>query len=867
MDKRIINTAGYAAAVMAAMAGLWLSSRYSYLLFHSLAELFSIAVAAAMFAVAWNSRRFSTNGYLTYVGIAFLSVAGLDLVHTLAYKGLGVFAGYGADLPTQLWIAARGVESLSLLISPIFLVRRVRPWPTLLTYLAVTGALLVVIFPLNAFPTCYVEGGLHPGLTPFKIVAEYVICGVLLASMGGLWTGRRRLSPNALALMIAAIGTTVLSELAFTRYISVYGDFNMAGHLLKVGSFLLIYKATVEATLKHPYEVLFRDLKQHEKTLQESQQRWATTLGSIGDAVIATDVEGKIAFMNAVAEEMTGWRLEEASVKPVTEIFNIINEQTRGEVENPVTKVLREGIIVGVANHTLLVRKDGTELPIDDSGAPIKDKDGNTVGVVLVFRDVSERRQIDEALRKERDFVSAVLDTAGALVIVLDSQGRITRFNRACEEITGYSATEVLGRVLWEFLVPPEELPGVRETWEALKAGDFPNTHENHWLARDRSRRLIAWSNTALTGEAGDLQYIIGTGVDITDHRQAEEALLRAKESWERTFASVPDLIAILDNQHQVLRVNEAMARRLGVKAEEAIGLRCYEVVHGLSEPPDFCPHSWTIKDSRQHIEEVHEDRLGGDFVVSTSPLHDDKGQMIGTVHVAHDITKRKKAEDALQKAHNELEIRVEERTAELTRAYEKLEIEMAERARVEEQLRQSHKMEAVGTLAGGIAHDFNNMLAAIIGNAELAMDDVPEEMTARHNLDQIFKAGMRARGLVRQILTFSRKTEHEHKPLPLTPLVNETFKLLRSSLPTIIEMRLNIETVSDVVLADPVQMQQVLMNLCTNAGDAMRAAGGRLELSLSPIRFSGGRPSTGDRYAAGHLRYPHGERHGTGHG
>ena len=336
-------------------------------------------------------------------------------------------------------------------------------------------------------------------------------------------------------------------------------------------------------------------------------------------------------------------------------------------------------------------------------------------------------RQIDEALQKERDFVSAVLNTEGAMVIVLDRQGRITRFNRACEGITGYSASEVLGRVFWEFLVPPEELSGIKEVWEALKTGDFPNTHENHWLAKDGSRRLVAWSNTVLTGETGDVLYVIGTGIDITDQREAEKELLRAKESWERTFASVPDLIAILDNQYQILRINNAMARRLGVKAEDAIGLPCYEVIHGLSEPPDYCPHSRTIKDGRQHVEEMREDRLRGYFMISTTPLHDDQGQMVGTVHVAHDITDRKMAQDALQKAHNDLELRVQERTAELTQAYERLETEMDERAKVEEQLRQSQKMEAIGTLAGGIAHDFNNILAAILGFTEMAIDDVPD--------------------------------------------------------------------------------------------------------------------------------------------
>src|SRR5271157_1744501 len=206
---------------------------------------------------------------------------------------------------------------------------------------------------------------------------------------------------------------------------------------------------------------------------------------------------------------------------------------------------------------------------------------------------------------------------------------------------------------------------------------------------------------------------------------------------------------------------------------------------------------------------------------------------------VIHDITERKEAEEALRRTHDQLEQRVQERTAELSQAYKNLETEMAERTKVEEQLRQAHKMEAIGTLAGGIAHDFNNILAIIIGNAELAIDEVPEEMGARHNLDQIFKAGMRGRNLVRQILTFSRKTEYERKPLRLEPLVRETFDLLRASLPTTIGITLNLKTSDDVVLADATQIQQVLMNLCKNAADAMRVAGGQLEVSLAENRFT----------------------------
>ena len=150
-----------------------------------------------------------------------------------------------------------------------------------------------------------------------------------------------------------------------------------------------------------------------------------------------------------------------------------------------------------------------------------------------VQTDVTERRRGEEELRKERDFSTAVLNTAGALVIVLDQQGTITRFNRACEEATGYLSAEVLGRMFMEFLIPPEEVQGVQQAWNALSAGSFPNQYENHWVAKDGSRRLIAWSNTAITREDGSIEYIIGTGVDITERKRAEEALRHANQCLE----------------------------------------------------------------------------------------------------------------------------------------------------------------------------------------------------------------------------------------------------------------------------------------------------------------------------------------------
>ena len=159
--------------------------------------------------------------------------------------------------------------------------------------------------------------------------------------------------------------------------------------------------------------------------------------------------------MNTVAEGLTGWTLEEAAAKPVTEVFSIINEQTRSQVENPVTKVLREGMIVGLANHTVLMRKDGSEVPIDDSGAPIKDEDGNASGVVLIFRDVTERKRADKALREsEERFKTLTQATFEGLAITED--GKFIDGNDQLFRMLGYRREEMVGKEISEFIAPED---------------------------------------------------------------------------------------------------------------------------------------------------------------------------------------------------------------------------------------------------------------------------------------------------------------------------------------------------------------------------------------------------------------------------
>jgi hypothetical protein len=249
------------------LVAVLLTRLHSYLLFHSIAELFSIVVAIAVFIYAWNARHIMRNNYLLVIGIAFLFYGILDLIHTLSYNGMGVFATYDSNLPTSLWVALRYLLAISFLIAPLLTGKVLKPWLILVLYFIVTTLLLFSIFYWHIFPLCYVEGS---GLTPFKIISEYIICCIFILSAVVLCRKRSDFTPRVFWLMTSAVLVSVFSEVAFTRYIGVYSLANLLGHLLEVVAFYLIYEAVLFTGFRQPVEVLFRDLNKANEALRES---------------------------------------------------------------------------------------------------------------------------------------------------------------------------------------------------------------------------------------------------------------------------------------------------------------------------------------------------------------------------------------------------------------------------------------------------------------------------------------------------------------------------------------------------------------------------------------------------------------------
>ncbi|SDF67583.1 MASE3 domain-containing protein [Sporolituus thermophilus] len=267
--KWLINSTKTGAALLLLILLSAYISFTNYLLFHSLIELFSVIIAFSVFIIAVNTHKIATNNYFMFVGIAYGFVGGFNLLHALAYKGMGIFASGGANLATQLWVITRYIESVSLLIAPLFFYRPLRLTAVLAAYTAVSGLLLLSVFYWQIFPDCFIDS--H-GLTFFKKLSEYIICVILLLAFEVTWSHKKYYHPTVLPFLLLVFLTTIMAELCFTFYVDVYGLSNMFGHLFKFASFYFTYKAMVATNLQEPHKLLYYKLGAAKQEIEERKQ-------------------------------------------------------------------------------------------------------------------------------------------------------------------------------------------------------------------------------------------------------------------------------------------------------------------------------------------------------------------------------------------------------------------------------------------------------------------------------------------------------------------------------------------------------------------------------------------------------------------
>jgi two-component system, cell cycle sensor histidine kinase and response regulator CckA len=417
-------------------------------------------------------------------------------------------------------------------------------------------------------------------------------------------------------------------------------------------------------------------------------------------------------------------------------------------------------------------------------------------------KDRCKRRQAEEALRESEGRYRRLLESVTNYVYTVQvDNGRpvATSHSPGCTAVSGYTPEEyAVDPDLWLRMVHEDDRQAVLDQAGQVIAGMMPPPIEHRIINKDGR---ICWiQNTPVPRrdlEGGLIAYD-GIVADITERKQAEEAIIKAKEEWERTFDAITDPVMILDTNYRISKANKAMADKLGVSQFETVGLTCYRVVHGMEEPPHYCPNTRLLADGQPHSTEMNEPRIGGNFFIAVSPTYDQTGNLSGCVHYAREINEQKA---------------------------------------LEAQLFHAQKMEAVGQLAGGIAHDFNNILTAIIGFSNLLEMGMNKDDPLREHVNHVLASADRAADLTRSLLAFSRKQVIDLQAVNLNELIERIRKFLQRIIGEDIELKTSYCKDTLTVNADSGQIEQVLMNLATNARDAM-PNGGRLSIEAQPLEM-----------------------------
>jgi len=385
------------------------------------------------------------------------------------------------------------------------------------------------------------------------------------------------------------------------------------------------------------------------KKQYQSQQEFKTTLYSIGDAVITTNSLGQVLYLNPVAEKLTGWTEQEARNKPIQDVFVIINEESRLAVESPVRLVIENGKTVGLANHTLLISKQGDEIPIADSGAPIFDRHGIITGVVLVFRDQTiERRHQKAIIEKQRELSTLLSNLPGMAYRCKDDVSWTMEFvSKGCEPLTGYSSEELENNLVisYEDLIYPDDRQMVRESVQTAFNGHTFFQLEYRIIRKDGQLTWVWEKGQGIYNEKGDLIALEGFISDITEKKKAEEAFFQSEEIFNHFMKFSPVYVFFKDENIRSLRLSQNFEQMLGRPMSELLGKNMDELF-----PSDFAKKM--ILDDQQILKEgkeivVEEEFNGRNYMTIKFPVKIG-GKPTYLAGFTMDITDRKRMEKAL---------------------------------------------------------------------------------------------------------------------------------------------------------------------------------------------------------------------------
>jgi PAS domain S-box-containing protein len=538
------------------------------------------------------------------------------------------------------------------------------------------------------------------------------------------------------------------------------------------------------------------DVTERKRAEQEREQallQLESVLESLNEGVALSDLAGNVFKFNAAAQTIHRYQMPggRQSLESLAETFELalLDGTVLSYWEWPLARAIRGEQL---RDYQLRVchRDTGRSRIVSYNATPVRTQSGEAILAVATLRDITEQKEAEEALRVSEEKFSKIFSAAPSLIVITtEAEGRILDLNRSAVDTFGYPRDEMIGWSVLElgiYLNPEDRETILRELREHGAVRGFETTF------RRKDGRTVHALYSAEVLEIGGVRCILSIISDITKRKEAEEALRRAKEEWERTFDSVPDYIAILDRNNRVVRVNQAMAQRLGRTPEECCGLPCYTAFHGTDTPPEFCPHLKACV-SGTDIVEMFESHMSGHFLVSNTPLLGRDGEVVGVVHVARDISDRKAAEEKIERLNAELAARA----AELEAANRDLE-----------------------TFNYSVAHDLRQPLNIIYGYCQginmVCHEQLDEQ--CRQYLQESFRVVERMNGMIDTLLDFSRlgRVELHRQRTDLSDLAHSVALDLRQSQP---ERRVTFR-ISDEVVAegDPALLRTVLENLIGNA-------------------------------------------------